>query len=89
MRPVFYHRHAVRYLRRMPADRKAQVKAAVGGIAALEDPLSHANVKALGGEWSGCLRLRVGRYRAIFHLLMDEGDECLEVLQIGPRGDVY
>jgi phage-related protein len=48
MRAVLYHRHAVRYLRRMPADRKAQVKAAVDEVAALDDPLSHANVKALG-----------------------------------------
>ena len=89
MRPVVYHRNAARYMRRMPADRKAQVKAAVDEVAALEAPLSHPNVKALGGEWSGCLRLRVGRYRAIFHIVADGGKECLEVLQVGPRGDIY
>jgi hypothetical protein len=37
MRPVVYHRNAARYMRRMPADRKAQVKAAVDEVAALED----------------------------------------------------
>ena len=89
MRPVVYHRNAVRYMRRMPADRTAQVKAAVDEVATLPDPLSHANVKALGGEWSGCLRLRVGRYRAIFQIVTDDEDERLEVLQVGPRGDVY
>ncbi len=76
-------------MRRMPADRKAQVKAAVNEVAAMDDPLSHPNVKALGGDWSGCLRLRIGRYRAIFHTATDDGKECLEVLQVGPRGKVY
>jgi mRNA-degrading endonuclease RelE of RelBE toxin-antitoxin system len=37
MRPVFYHRNAVRYLKRMPEDRKQQVKAAVNEVAACDD----------------------------------------------------
>ena len=66
MREVVYHRHAVRYLRKMPLDRKDQVKQAFSEVAKLVDPLEHPNVRAMTGEWSGCLRLRVGSYRAIF-----------------------
>ncbi len=89
MREILYHRHALRYLRRMPEDRKAQVKSALTEVAALPEPLAHPNVQAMTGEWSGCLRLRVGGYRAIFRCVTREGMPSLEVLQIGPRGDVY
>ncbi len=54
MREILYHRHAVRYLKRMPEDRKDQVK------------------------------LRVGGYRLIFRVA-----ENIEVLHVGPRGDIY
>ena len=89
MKEVVYHRRAVRYLRRMPAQRKEQVKAAITEVAGLDEPATHPNVTAMSGEWSGCLRLRIGRYRAIFHLVEREEAELLEVLQVGPRGDVY
>ena len=64
MRDVLYHRNAVRYMRRMPADRKEQVKAVIEELSALEDLLAHPNVKSMSGEWRGCLRLRIGSYRA-------------------------
>ncbi len=38
MREIVYHRHAVSYLKRMPVDRKEQVKAALNEIAVLADP---------------------------------------------------
>jgi hypothetical protein len=47
----------------------------------------------MGGEWTGCHRLRVGSYRAILRAAPPElpGDPegTLNVLLIGPRGDVY
>jgi len=89
MRPIVLHRNAARYLRRMPADRRDQVKIALRELAAAEDPLALPNVTRMSGEWSSCARLRVGRYRAIFHLIDIESVETLEVLAIGPRGDIY
>lgn len=89
MRPVFYHRHAVRYLRRMPEDRKQQVKDSVNEVAALDDVLSHPNVRVMKAEWEGCFRLRVGGYRAIFRLVVEPDGEAIEVLLVGPRGDIY
>lgn len=87
MREVVYHRHAVRYLRRMPPKRKEQVKSALAEIADLESPASHPNVSRMVGEWAGCFRVRVGDYRAIFRVHR-EGSR-MEVLLVGPRGDVY
>ena len=89
MRKVVYHRNAARYMRRMPPDRKEQVKRAVRRAADLPDPLSDPNVKAMVGDWAGCMRLRVGVYRAIFHIVKDAGEELFEVLAAGPRGDIY
>ena len=85
------HRHAARYLERMPADRQAQMKTALRAVAALNDLAGHPNISPMSGEWKGCYRLRVGSYRAIFQWLTspEEPDGIMEVLIIGPRGDVY
>ena len=89
MREIVYHRRAVRYLRRMPANRKEQVKAAIAEVAALDDPSAHQNVKPMKSDWEGCHRIRIGSYRAIYRLTEREEGEIMEVLQVGPRGDVY
>jgi mRNA-degrading endonuclease RelE of RelBE toxin-antitoxin system len=89
MREVLYHRNAVRYLRRMPPDRKDQVKGAIDQLASSEDPAMHPNVKAMAGDWNGCHRLRIGQYRAVLRLVAVDGHETLQVLQVGPRGNVY
>ena len=65
---VVYHRHAVRYLRRVPADRKQQIKRAIDEVAELDVPTTHPNVRQMAGDWAGCMRLRIGIYRAIFHV---------------------
>jgi mRNA interferase RelE/StbE len=84
MREILYHRHAVRYLKKMPDDRKEQVKSAIAEVAELSDMHAHPSVKAMRGEWEGCLRLRVGGYRVIFRVA-----ESIEILHVGPRGDIY
>lgn len=47
----------------------------------------------MSGDWAGCLRLRVGSSRAILRVVPPELPEApegtLDVLLIGPRGDVY
>ena len=62
MREVVYHRNAARYLKRMPADRKEQVKSALADISTLVDVLTHPGVRAMKGEWDGCFRLYIGRF---------------------------
>jgi mRNA interferase RelE/StbE len=41
------------------------------------------NIKKLQGEDS--YRLRIGDWRVIF----DENDVVIEVIKVGPRGDIY
>jgi mRNA-degrading endonuclease RelE of RelBE toxin-antitoxin system len=90
MRPLAFHRHAANYLRRMPADRKAQVLEALEPLRTVADPVTNPNVKAMLGKWAGALRLRVGSLRVIFRIAQTpDGSEVLDVLQVGPRGDIY
>ncbi|MEQ1861695.1 MAG: type II toxin-antitoxin system RelE/ParE family toxin [Chthoniobacteraceae bacterium] len=93
MRRIALHRHARNYFQRRPRDRQTQVRAALQAVAALPDPASSPNVRPMSGEWVECLRLRVGSYRVVLRVippeLPDAPDGTLEVLVIGPRGDVY
>ncbi|GEM_PF-395033 len=63
-------RRALRSLRRIPQDRARSIFAALDELAALPDPSTHP-VKAMKGDWKGCLRIRIGAYRAVFQLSDD------------------
>lgn len=43
------------------------------------------DIKALSGEWDGCLRLRVGDFRVIFQITPD----TIVILRVRHRSDVY
>lgn len=89
MREVVYHRNAARSMRKIPVDRRNKIKARIEEVATLEDPLEDGNVSQMSGDWAGCFRLRVGKYRAIFHLVEEGAAEILEVLQVGTQGGIY
>ena len=69
------------------------MRAALQAVAAMSDLATSPNVRPMSGDWSGCHRLRVGSYRAILRVVPPELPEApegtLDVLLIGPRGDVY
>jgi mRNA interferase RelE/StbE len=56
-------------------------------LAALENPLSHKDVRALRGKLLGLFRFRVGEYRVIFEL--EPGSMEIAVHAIEPRGKAY
>lgn len=90
MREISLHRHAANYLGRMPADRKTQIIAALESLCPLIRPGDHPNVKVMQGEWADLWRMRVGALRVIFRIgQIPGGGEVIDVLQIGPRGDIY
>jgi mRNA interferase RelE/StbE len=89
MREVLYHRAASRALKKIPVDRKEQIKAAIAALANQPNVLSHPSVRIMQGEWVNCMRLRVGTYRVIFRITGDPSCERIEVLEAGPRGDIY
>lgn len=81
VKKVVYTKSAARVLIKLPLDTAMRIRNKVDAYAA--DPASQANnVKALKG--SSHVRLRVGDWRLIM-----EDRIVLEVVKIGPRGDVY
>jgi len=81
MKQVVYKPLARKALRHMPANTARRI---VGKIEAYAtDPASQQNnVKALKGR--DAIRLRVGDWRVI----MQDG-VVLDIIDIGPRGDIY
>ncbi|WP_420408064.1 type II toxin-antitoxin system RelE family toxin [Hoeflea sp.] len=66
----------------MPVNKAQLIRSKIEAYA--QDPASQANnVKSLKGRDG--IRLRVGDWRVI----MDEQDNVLAILDIGPRGGVY
>lgn len=82
MKRIAYSKSALKTLRRIPTNESQRIVAKIEQYA--NDPKSQANnVKALAG--SPYIRLRVGDWRVI----MDDQMHVLDVIEIGPRGDVY
>ena len=82
MKQISYTRAALKVLKRMPVNTAMLIRTKIAAYA--EDPASQANnVKALKGRVG--VRLRVGDWRVI----MDDQDNVLAVLEIGPRGGIY
>ncbi|WP_257170465.1 type II toxin-antitoxin system RelE/ParE family toxin [Bradyrhizobium sp. SRS-191] len=81
MKAVIYSRKALRALRQH-ANRAALIREKIEQYA--HDPTTQANnVKQLTGV--DALRLRVGDFRVVF----TETTDTINVLNVGPRGDVY
>jgi len=82
MKQISYTKAAIRALRRMPANTATLIRSKIEAYAT--DPASQMNnVKSLKGRVG--IRLKVGDWRVI----MDDQDNVLAVLDIGPRGGVY
>jgi mRNA interferase RelE/StbE len=82
---VVVHRRASRYLERLAADQKDNVKGRLKALA--QDPFGQQDVQEMKGRWEGYYRLRIGGLRVIF--TVDRQAQVLYVDHIGPRGDVY
>lgn len=82
MKAIAYSKSAVKTLHRIPANEARRIVDKIEQYAS--DPKSQANnVKALTG--SPYLRRRIGDWRVI----MDDQGQILDILKIGPRGDIY
>ena len=85
MSKVIVHRHAVRYLQRLPKETKQRIKNVLKQLE--QDPLDQPGIRHMVGEWAGYHRLREGKFRIIYWF--DETEDIVYVDHIGPRGDVY
>ena len=82
MKPIAYSKSSLKVLRRIPANEARRIRDKIEQYA--REPKELANqIKALAGlEF---IRLRVGDWRVI----MDDTGAVLEILKVGPRGDIY
>jgi mRNA interferase RelE/StbE len=85
MSKIIVHRHAAKYLERLPKESRERIKAILSQVA--HDPLRYPGTRHMVGEWAGYHRIRVGNLRVIFWF--DENEDTVYVDHIGPRGDVY
>src|SRR3989442_15130710 len=67
-------------VRPLPPDVKRRVRAAIDELKA--DP---TRAEPLGGELSGLLRARIGRYRVVYQATAN----TVEVVAVGPRRTIY
>jgi mRNA interferase RelE/StbE len=82
---LIVHRRAARYLERMDARIKAQLKAKLEQLA--RNPAEMPGVKPMAGQWEGFCRMRHGDLRVIY--FFDRSADTIVVAHIGPRGDIY
>jgi len=64
MSNVIVHRHAAKYLKRLPKETKDRIKDILNQLE--KNPLKHSGIKQMFGEWAGYHRIRVGKLRIIF-----------------------
>jgi len=85
MSKVIVHRHAAKYLKRLPRDTRQRIKNILEQLE--QNPLDQPGIKHMAGEWDGYHRIRAGKLRIIYWF--DEKEDVVYVDHIGPRGDVY
>ena len=85
MAKLLVHSRAARYIERMDARIKAQLKLKLEELA--KNPKAVPGIKPMAGEWSGFHRMRHGDLRIIF--LLDRPNDTIVIAHVGPRGDVY
>ena len=84
MYQLLIRKHAIKILQRMQARDAKRIRNALDELA--EGPgRRDSDVKPLRGRPG--FRMRIGDYRVIFE--RDDKGRTIEVLAIGPRGDVY
>ena len=85
MSKVIVHRHADRYLQRLPNDTKKRIKNILNQLR--QNPSEYPGAKHMVGEWAGYRRIRTGKLRIIYWFA--EKEDIVYVDHIGPRSDVY
>ncbi len=85
MSKVIVHKHAAKYLQRLPNETKQRIKNILNQLE--QNPLEYPGVKHMVGEFASYHRIRAGKFRIIYWF--DKKGDIVYVDHIGPRGDVY
>jgi mRNA interferase RelE/StbE len=79
------HKRVIKYLTRLPGDKKELVKNRLRLLA--EAPGQYPGLVSMTGQWKGYSRIRIGELRVIFEI--DELTKTIYVDYLGPRGEIY
>ena len=82
---VFLSDPARHYYDRLPANIQQRINRAIDRLE--HDPTLGPTIRRLTGDLTGLYRIRIGSFRVIYRI--DESAQEVEVVAIGPRGDVY
>lgn len=83
---IRYSKSAVKAIKLMDKPTKLRVKQGIEGLTK-KPPVG--DIKPMQGSKDGRYRLRIGGYRIIYNLLVDNSIEILYIIDIGSRGDIY
>ena len=84
---VEFSKSSLKALERLGKRASTRILAALEELGGQENPLRHKDVRPLEGKLKGFHRLRVGEYRIIFEL--DLENKRLGLLALVPRGKGY
>jgi len=84
---VLLSRKAESYYKRVAADTVQRLQDCFMTLEQTPADWRHRHIKRLRGRLSGLWRYRVGNLRVIYRI--DEDAGVVNVVNIGPRGDVY
>ena len=83
---IVFSKTAKKGIERMPKDYK---KLLHNGILGLTKTPPEGDVKQMQGSRDERYRLRIGKYRVLFHYLTDSDGQYLYIEAVGSRGDIY
>ena len=83
---IEYSNKSVKQLYKLDAATKRRVRAGIDGI--METP-PKGDIKAMQSYSDGTRRLRIGKYRIIYKLMVEKDTEILYIIDIRSRGDIY
>ena len=79
------HKRVIKYLKRLPEDKKELVKTKLRSLAIAPD--QYSGLVSMTGQWKGYSRIRIGELRVIFEI--DDLNKTIYIDYLGPRGEIY
>ena len=83
---IEYSNKSVKQIGKMDSLTKRRIKTGINGLTEIPPK---GDIKTLQGLKDDTQRLRIGKYRIIYKLMVENSTEILYIIDIGSRGDIY
>lgn len=83
---IEYSKKAAKYISGLDRSAKQRIKTAIEGL--IENP-PRGDIKPMQGFSDGRKRLRVGKYRIVYHHFQDGSITILHIINVDSRGGIY